>query len=218
MKASKGVAQMKNMMNAAVTGGYLFIALLVSGCASTTSITGERGSPESKSVDVYKNVFVAATLKNSEARIEMENAFLTDLESRGLKGSVGHKVISADTELTRAQVVEAVKQSGADSVLVLNVVKRETATQTTTFTSNNRGDYYNYHEAVIGTFAADPLVYQYEIIDLEANLFDTATEKVVWSVRTESLDPKKMQKEIGKYAELICDRLVEVGMFTTSAP
>jgi hypothetical protein len=194
----------------------VIVTLVATGCATTTHITGESGLAESPNFGSYRKVLLAATLQNNDARVEMENAFQSVLATQGVDGVVSYTAIPAPADASKAQLVEVLQNAGADAVLVIMVVKRETETKVTTFNSSAfNSDHYTQYNA--GAISSDPLVYEYEIVDLEAKLFDAATEKMVWSIRTESIDPKKLQQDIHDYAKLISDRLVAVGMVGTNA-
>lgn len=194
----------------------VIVAMVATGCATTTHITGERGLAEAEEFGSYKKVLLAATLKNNDARVEMENAFLSVLATQGVEGVVSYTAIPTPADASKDQLVDLVKKEGADAVLVIMVVKRETETKVTSFNSSAfNSDHYTQYNA--GALSSDALVYEYEVVDLEAKLFDAATEKMVWSIRTESIDPKKLQQDIHDYAKLIGDRLVAVGMVGTNA-
>jgi len=188
----------------------LLAAVFLSGCATVTSITSEGGNPDMAKAGPYKKVFIAAALKSEDSRKEMENAFQVALEARGLSGVPSHVSITTTGEVAKADLAKIIKKNGADSVLLVNVRGRESATKVTTF-DNSRANYSYFSSYGNSMLGAAPAVYQYEIVDLEAQLFDVATENVVWSIRTESLDPKKLQKAINGYAALITDRLAELG-------
>ena len=194
---------MKTQMFGAVAG--LMLAAMLSGCAST-SIISEWRDPEVKEAGPYKKFFVTAITKQETVRRQLEDAFKDNLAALGAAGIASYGPLTATAEANKEQLVKAVKETDADAVLVVRMVKRETETSISPAYYGPTGYYNGYHSSWDGFY--EPMsVYQYDVITLEVKLYEVKTGQLVWAASTETVDPGKLQKEISAYAKLICERM-----------
>jgi hypothetical protein len=56
---------------------------------------------------------------------------------------------------------------------------------------------------------------KYQIFTLESNLYDTATQKLVWSMQSESIDPSTPRKVIEEQIRLTINTLRKRGLIRT---
>ena len=204
----------KQMIGAAA--GFLLAAAMLSGCA-TTSIISEWRDPEVKEAGPYKKLFLAAITKQETVRRQMEDAFKDNLSAHGAEGVPSYGPLTEAAEAKKERLVKAVKDSGADAVLVIRLVKRETETTISPAYYGPTGYYGGYHDSWSGFY--DPVsVYQYEVITLEVKLLEVKSGQLVWAASTETVDPGKLEKEITAYAKLITDRMGELKLVGAAAP
>ena len=194
---------------------------LLSGCASTR-IVGEWRNPDVEKAGPYKKILVTAITTQETVRRPFEDAFLSALAPLGAVGVSGYTLLPSAGEADKDQLVKSVRESGADAALVVRMVRKETRSQTSVVTSGNSGAYWgsagyygSYHSGWTGYYepaSVDVYETQYDVITLEAKLFDATTEKLVWAASTETVMPRTLQKEIASYSRLICKRLGKSGL------
>ena len=196
--------------------GIILVTAMLSGCA-TTSIISEWRDPEVKEAGPYKKFFVTAVTKQETLRRQVEDAFKDNLAALGAAGIPSYGPLTATAEANKEQLVKAVKESDADAVLVVRMVKRETETSISPAYYGPTGYYNGYHSSWDGFY--EPVsVYQYDVITLEVKLYEVKTGQLVWAASTETVDPGKLQKEINAYAKLICERMGALKLIGPAKP
>jgi len=189
--------------------GVMVMAVFLTGCASTR-ISGEWDNPEVKTAGPYKKLFLTAVTGEEIVRRQLEDAFQVTLATHQVEGIQSYHSMPDSGKPEKEALVSAVKASGADGALVVRMVKKEnkvTVTPTYYGPSGYYGGYYHSWDS----FYAPATVYQYDVVTLEARLYDLATETLVMAISTETTDPGKLQKEIAEYSAIICERLAEKG-------
>jgi hypothetical protein len=171
--------------------------LIVSGCASLTVDSTWRdptyqGPP-------FVNVLVVGSTDDAENRRIFEDSIVSELKNRGVNAVASHTLIPRERDITRDKVVEAVKASGSDSVLSTRLVGIETrATRVSVAQSGAANiDLYSYYSPL----ESQPTVQQdYQIVNLETNLFDGKTGKMVWWGRSQTFPTeniRQLSRELG---------------------
>lgn len=195
--------------------GVMMMAVILTGCAST-KISGEWDNPEVKAVGPYKKIFLTAVTGEEIVRRQMEDTFHVALAAHQVEGIQSYRSMPESGKPDKEALVSAVKASGADGALIVRMVKKEnkvTVTPAYYGPSGYYGGYYNSWDS----FYAPATVYQYDVVTLEARLYDMATETLVMAISTETTDPGKLQKEIAEYSAIICERLAEKGALPDAA-
>jgi hypothetical protein len=101
-----------------------------------------------------------------------------------------------------------VKETGADGVLVVRMVKREQQTQVSpTYPAARPSGFYGGYSGAWTGYYEPATVYQYDIVTLESSLYSPAQQKLVWSATTESFAPTDLKKEIASFSDIIIGAL-----------
>lgn len=190
--------------------GVVMTAVFLAGCAST-KISGEWDNPEVKTAGLYKKIFLTAVTGEETVRRQVEDAFQATLSPLQVEGIQSYLSMPDSGKPEKDALVSAVKASGADAALVIRMVKKENKV-TVSPTYYGPSGYYGGYYRSWDDFYAPSTVYQYDVVTLEARLYDVATEALVVAISTETVDAGKLQKEIEKYAALISNRLAEKGV------
>jgi hypothetical protein len=190
----------------------MLAAIVLSGCASTR-VVGEWRNADVEKAGPYNKIFLAAITSQETVRRQMEDGFQAALVSRNASVVPSYGLLPDKAEAGQEQLIKAVKTSGADAALVFRMVKTESRSVMTA--SHYGPGMYGWYHSAWNDYYAPTSVYQYDVVTLEAKLFDVASEKLVWAVSTETADPGKIQKEIVAYAKLICDRMGKAGLLST---
>ena len=141
-------------------------------------------------------------------RRTFEDQVTRELEAKGVRAVASYTLIPEDGEVPKERLVEAVKESGVQGVLVTRLVKVETETQVyaTPYGPPYYGFYGYYSWAWVGLYDA-PLIYTYNVVIAETNLFDAASDTLIWSGTTETFPSGNVRKGIAAFATVIINAL-----------
>ena len=172
---------MKTRLLAAMLIGGL--ASIISACASTTlDMTWRDPTYEGRP---FAKVLVVGSTDSPDNRRIFEDVLVSELKGRGVEAVASHTLIPGEGDVKRDKIVEAVKTSGADSVLSTRLVGIETKAAQLAVQSPGAGDMnlYRYYSPM----EPQTTVRQdYQVANLESNLFDARTGKMVWWGRSQT--------------------------------
>jgi hypothetical protein len=174
------------------------LALIVSACASTTlDMTWRDPTYEGRP---FGKVLVVGATDNADNRRIFEDILVGELKNRGVGAVASYTLIPSEADVKRDKVVEAVKTSGADCVLSTRLVGIETrATQVPLQSGSDAAmDMYRYYSPM----EPETTIRQdYRVANLESNLFDAGTGKMVWWGRSQTFpttDMGRISRELGR--------------------
>ncbi len=196
------------------------VALMLS-CSPSVKILGSWTGP-STPAEGYSNLFVTALTDNILARQMVE----TDLDNLLLEEGVnaessfdilppGFKSDGVDKE----EVLRKIRELGTDAILTVAVLDQTNETRyvpgSTMYSPMGYGyygrfwGYYNYYNPVMydpGYYTTDKKYY------LEANLYDAATEELVWSSQSETTNPSSIETFSRSFSTTIINQLIKDGL------
>jgi hypothetical protein len=192
------------------------------GCGPSQKITGSWADPEAKSFGPYTKAFVMVLSQNSDANYYIESQMAKTLISKGFKVVKSNDLyppkFSPLKDFTKEQLTESIKKTGCDAVLILALLDSkviESYNPGTVYSPMNYGyygsyyGYYNYHYPQVyspGYYSVDKTFF------LEANLFDIAKDKLVWSIQSEARNPKDLQDWFRNYSVMLINHLKNKGL------
>jgi hypothetical protein len=201
---------------------FLFLAFIITGCSPSQKIIGSWADPDAKSMGPYKKAFVVVLSKNKDANYYIETQITKLLKSRGFQVVQCTDIFPPDfaitKDFTREQLQKALTEAGCDAVLSLALLDTktvETYHPGYAYTPMSYGyygsfyGYYNYYYPVVYTddyYSIDKSYY------LETNLYDLATDKLIWSIQSEATNPKNLDEWFDKFSPLILNHLKEKGL------
>ncbi|WP_439473607.1 hypothetical protein [Algoriphagus formosus] len=196
------------------------LAVMLS-CSPSVKILGSWTGP-STPPEGYSNIFVTALTDNILARQTVE----TDLDNLLLEEGVnaessfdilppGFKSSGVDKE----EVLRKIRELGSDAILTVAVLDQTNETRyvpgSTMYSPMGYGyygrfwGYYNYYNPVMydpGYYTTDKNYY------LEANLYDAATEELVWSSQSETTNPSSIETFSRSFSTTIINQLIKDGL------
>lgn len=200
----------------------LLLTILMDGCGPSQKITGSWADPEAKSFGPYTKAFVMVLSQNSDANYYIESQMAKTLISKGFKVVKSNDLyppkFSPLKDFTKEQLTESIKKTGCDAVLILALLDSkviESYNPGTVYSPMNYGyygsyyGYYNYHYPQVyspGYYSVDKTFF------LEANLFDIAKDKLVWSIQSEARNPKDLQDWFRNYSVMLINHLKNKGL------
>jgi hypothetical protein len=164
-----------------------------------------------------KSVFVVGVSNSPLMRREYENTFVTALQSSKLKVTPGSELIPDIETVDKAAVKAELEKRGVTHVLVTRVVDRKQVEQyhPPTYTTVGVGfggypGYYggwgSYMSVGYSTMASPGYTTLHTVVSVESNLYELATEKMVWTGLSEGYPDDNPMDSFRPYInELIYD-------------
>ncbi|NEM96903.1 DUF4136 domain-containing protein [Pontibacter burrus] len=203
------------------------LPLLLTGCASSTRITGTWKSPEATST--YNNIVVAALTENILARQKVETDMQNQLRQHGVNATRSMDIFPPARSSKNGPdvnlLLEKMRNDNYDAVLTVALVDEETQTRyvpgnvgyrpVTTFAwYGNFRRYYTYWYPIM----YDPGYYtEDKVYFLETNLYNVKDDNLLWSAQSRSYSPSSMRKAAEKLAEITINQLATEGLIHAQA-
>lgn len=179
------------------------------GCASITMVNSSR--QQSVAAKSYRSFLVVGISQNRQNRQVFEEVLVAELRKKGFAATASYTVTGIEDELSRTAIVDAVQKLSADAVITTRVVDLKKQTHTAVgYTMTSRG--------IVGpvsfaTFDMKPVdVTTSKTYALGTDLFDTATQNLVWSGTTDAVDPKGIITVSKEYAGVVIETLNKEGL------
>jgi hypothetical protein len=184
------------------------VLALLAACSSNT-IVDQWQRPDFKG-GPFKRVLVVGVTTEATVRRIFEDEFVRQLRARGTEAVASYTLIPEDGQVDRARLERAVKEAGADGVIVTRVVKVEQKTQVVPGTPAFPGfgtDIYGFYGTGWGGvwtgYASPPAVFQYEEVRAETKLFDARSAQLVWAAQSDIFAPTDARKDSADFASRI---------------
>jgi hypothetical protein len=200
----------------------LLTVIIMSECGPTQKITGSWASPEAKTKGPFTKVFVVVLSQNETANYDIEAQTANVLISRGFKvvrsTDIFPPKFSITKDLTKEQLTESISKTGCNAILTLALLDSKSVESYhpgTVYAPVNYGyygsyyGYYNYYYPQVytpGYYSVDKTFY------LEANLYDLASDILLWSVQSEARNPKDLNTWFKSYSTMLINHLKSKGL------
>jgi hypothetical protein len=191
----------------------LMLAAGLAGCAST-SMVEQWKSPEFHGPPLRKVMVVGVTTQPATRRI-FEDEFSAALKAAGVTAVPSYTVIPQDGQAEQAVLEQAVKNLGADGVLITRLVRREQKTQVSPGYYQPvppMAGFYGWYSSAWMGYYEPPTVYQYEVVTAETSVYSVNASKLLWSGTTETFSPSDVAKETPGFAKIIIAALQKAGI------
>jgi len=197
------------------TYAKLFCSLLIlflltlAGCSSKATIT-DFWLDESYDGRQFGKILVIGAAEKITFRNLFEGELVNQLRSQGIDAFPSYEVLPYNNMLTRETVLSLVEKSDIDSVLITSLVERS---KKTVYYSLDSGNPYVYYTGIYNTIRSPgrSASYDIEILFLKTNLYDVKSEKLIWSMTSES-EYKYNIKSINSAIELVINKLQKDGL------
>ena len=161
----------------------------------------------------YRSLVVFGVAANGNVRRAYEDSFVVALRAHGVQARPGHKLLPEGGVGDVKAIKQAVIQSGADGVIVTHLVGERSETvyvQPHNYVSPSLyGSLYPYYGRVYG-YVTEPGYYaKFPVLQLETNLYDAAREKLLWSARSQTMDPNSEKTTINEVIAAMTQALAD---------
>ena len=197
----------------------LGMLLLLTGC-STSRITHAWKDKDAETV-AYRKVIVMGLMKEADHGLleQLEKHFTGDLNDLGYTGvsafqQYGPKAFEG---LDEQHAIEKFTNSGADAVITIVLLdksrERYYVPDKVYYSPYGvySGNFWGYYNTMY-TRIYSPNYYQETKYFWESNLYDLKTNKLVYSVQTESFDPSSRGTLAHEYGKLIVNAMVKANV------
>ncbi|MGA9665409.1 MAG: hypothetical protein WBQ69_03045 [Gallionella sp.] len=192
------------MMRSLIKLILLIGAILVTACA-TTQLTSVWKDPSYQTRPA--KVMVIGLAKRPEFRRLFEDEFVQQLKARGTDAIASYTVLADKQQNDQAAIAAKVKELGVDSILLTRLVDRKTVQFYVPGTVYAPPPYYGSWPAYYGngysTIYSPGYIAEDQYAVIETNLYDAASEKLVWSATSETLMGDSNRNLIIAYIEVM---------------
>jgi hypothetical protein len=201
---------------------FLFLAIIITGCAPTQSITSSWVNREALPKGPYKKVLVMVISDNKEANRTVEDMMakkLTKKDRVAVKSSDIFPPNSSFTnESSREQIAEAISKNGCDGILTLALLDVKTTqvyqpgTAYYPMTYGYYGSYYGYHSYYYPQVYSPGYYTTEKSYYVESNFYDIATDALIWSVQSVAYNPTGLNDWFQNYSYMLINHLKKEGI------
>jgi hypothetical protein len=182
------------------------IAFILAACSSTKESTGVWVNKEKIQGKSFNNVFIVVMSADIEARSQLENDLAAVAVSKGYKAVKSIDVMPptfTDSKTpAKEEIVNKVKTSGCDAVFVASLLKKEEDVRYTPGTTaysvrpyySWSGNYYGYYSHWYPTVSTPSYYTKEKTYFMQSNLYDAASEEIMWSVQSEVFNPSSVKR------------------------
>jgi hypothetical protein len=203
---------------------FSVITLLLWSCSPNTRITGSWIKPSAKGQLLNgKTLFVTSLTRNMEVRNKLENAFAQQFNLKNIKVNKSTEHFSPDYYQklpTQKQLLSHIKNTGANLILTMSMIDKKSKTR---YVPGSRGyapfpyyrwyggfySYYNYWRPMFyepGYYMTDKSYF------METNLYDVATDQLLWSAQSETVNPGSINNFVQTYPQVLVTQMIADGL------
>lgn len=181
----------------------VIVALFLTSCSSSKLLSSHSTSTYDQSS--IAPVLVVGIAKNETKRRIYEDTFIDSLNLSNTKAIASYTASKQSIEPNQSALKKIIEKTGAKTILITHMV------------GSNEKDFYVPSNRIIGTnsyssglYGYYPFIHGYvnssgsyvntTKVMLETSLYDVVSEKLIWTARSESIDPVMTRKY---YQELI---------------
>lgn len=203
------------------TINYVFIlavVLVFISCGSSQKVLSSWVNKEELKGKKYSKVFIAVLTQNTSSKTILEYDLAATLNEQGYQTVKSTDALSGsfrdNPNLTKDDVLAKVRETNCDVILTVTLLDSKTETRYVPGTSvyayyapypaygyyGGFGTYFGYYAPAIyssGYYTTDKTYF------LESNLFDAATEKILWSVQSSTYNPDNIKEFSSRYCKLL---------------
>ena len=193
--------------------------VLLTACAAKPLVEW-RDSDFSGTVD---NILIIGVSDQPVVRRLFEDTFVKELAALGVSAKSSYQLLTDEQIASKDALEAAIRAQSMDSVLVARVIGVEEIstytppTYTYTYTPSSLNPYYrDYHSYFNHAVRVATPGYwdKYEVLKLESNLYDSASQQLIWSVQSESFDPRSATQLIDDQITVAIKSLRNTGLIS----
>jgi len=156
---------------------------------------------------------VVAITENTRNRLVFEREFVEAFRKAGVEATASVDVTPKDSESDEDLILAKTRKRGISMILVTHLIgvqDKEVYHPPQTYTVPSRGYYNHFHSYYprVYEYVHEPGYYtKHKSVNLETNLYEAKTEKLVWSVTSETIDPESVNTIIESLSKVVIKNL-----------
>ena len=194
-------------------------------CKTTTTKFSQSYRNPGYEETVFKNVLVIAVAQNQESRQAFEDALSSAIGSEGGTAQASIGVLPNEEQITEDQLHAAIDAGGFDGVLLSRLVSVDKdSTYTPPKKYNNPrtryypaspgwgygyGGFYGFYGTTFAEVHEPGYFDTSTTLTLETNLYSVATNELVWTGRSETIDPESIEDARASVTQAVAKKLKE---------
>ena len=195
---------------------FIMIGLIFGACSTPKESTGVWINKDKIQGKSFSKIFIVVMSADPEARSTVENDLARIATSRGHQVVKSIDVITTNLKdpkvPTKDEVVAKVKESGCDGVFVAALLKKEESVGytagTTAYSIQPYQTYYTGYYTYWYPSVSTPSYYDHEkTYVMQSNLYDVASEEIMWSVQSKVFSPETIKKFSQAYTSALVKQL-----------
>jgi hypothetical protein len=181
--------------------------LTLAACAST-ELVNQWSNPAYTSPS-FKKIMVIGVTKQNAIRRSFEDEFAARLKAAGVNAVPSYLYIAQDDPVGEAVLKQAIKEAGADGMLITRLVRVQQKTEIAPgyYPPDPAMAVHPLYTTAWNDYYEPPIVYQSEVYTSETSLYDTVKNRVVWSGTAQTTAPGNINQEIKNYAGIVISAL-----------
>ncbi len=182
-------------------------SLLLSSCG-TSKLTATWHDDAFAGKHILQDVLIIAVTKDETIRRLYEDEFVAELSGEGVKGIASYTLSQPDVQPTKEGIAAAVKEAGARSVLITRYLGTDTKEhyrppqRTMIFADPYYRGIHGYYPMAYQEVYSPGYTVKVTTISLESNVYETQGGNLVWSTRSESINPSMTKKNVDELVSL----------------
>lgn len=212
---------------------FFIAALILTGCSPSTKLINSWTDKEN-TPNTYKNIGVTVLFKDPSNRYITEHSIVDGLKEKGLNGMPTVDVfpmagrlneitkVMDDSDVIKKKVIEKVAENNIDALMIITMfdkTKEERWVNDRNYMMGGTGFYgtpygmgggyyYDYYAYSMGSiynsgYYVDDVTYY-----IECNLYDVASEKLIWRAQTKSKNIESVEEESKALAYIVTRELL----------
>ena len=191
-------------------------------CMPPTKITGAWKNPK-QPLKNYSSIFIASLSSNNVARATVEGDMAAALEKENISTYKSMDEFSPGIKkdsLNKEEILSKVKNKKTDAILTISLIRKETDSRYVPgeylYEPIPRFAYYSDFTGYYSYWSPNMRNQGYYVQDktyfLETNLYDAASEQLIWSAQSKTYNPESLQSFSKEFSKLIVAKLKTDGM------
>jgi len=186
----------------------ILVFFFITSCAST-KVTGEWKDPNLTDKQ-FKKILIMGIAKQPSDRRFYEDEFVRQLKSKGVMAISSHTLIQHENMWDKETILQTIGGKEFDSVIITRVVDTKARQQYSNFNSNMY-EYYSSSYTIVPYYRRGKTTYKQKF-GFESNLYDAKTEKLVFSLSSDTYAQDNINKRLGSYIKTVVDKLVQYNL------
>ena len=200
----------------------LLMTLVACNKAASTSFSQSYRNPGYEQT-VFKQVLVIAVTQDEESRKTFEDALASAIAGQGGTAAPSYTVLPDSSQVSEEQLYAVIRTSGVDGVLLTRLLSVDKSSEYTPPKKYNNpqtryypagpgwgygyGGYYGFYGTTYAEVHSPGYFDTSTTLTLESNLYSVATNELVWTGRSETIDPHSIEEARASITKAVAQKL-----------